>query len=310
MSRFTAADDRLHDISGAGPHARESLLWTAPLPEEGLLVFLYMWRDSSDKWGRFVFVGGDDPHEAEFLSYEEEVVMQGEDLHDCDVGGLRLRQPEPLRVAELEFAGDGFEAQLRFEGIHEPFSWHENEGGCPEWVAIDRFEQSCLTSGRLKLGDREISFEGAGHRDHSWGARNWDMLQHWKWMNATAGEDTSLHVMLMEAKGEQIVQGYLNRDGLVSPVVQGSWAKADLDDRMIHRAITGHFVDEAGRTMDLEGTYAGGWQMPIRHLLLNEIGMRGTIDGQAATVHIELGWPAAYVEALTGQPAAAQPAGA
>lgn len=298
MGRFTAKDDLLHDISGAGPHARESLLWTIPLPGEGLLVFAYMWRDASDRWGRFVFVGGADPHDAEFLDFAQDVAMQGDDLDDCDVGGLRLRQPEPLTVAELAFAGEGLELDLRLEAIHEPFSWHENDGGCPDWVAIDRYEQSVLATGRVRLGDREIAVDGAGHRDHSWGARNWNMLQHWKWMNATAGRDTSLHVMIMEAKGEQIIQGYLNRDGVVSPVVEAR-ARGTLDERLIQRDIEGRFTDAAGRTMVLEGRYAGGWSMPIQHLVLNEIGMAGTIDGEEATVHIEFGWPADYVERLT-----------
>lgn len=31
--------------------------------------------------------------------------------------------------------------------------------------------------------------------------------------------------------------------------------------------------------------------MPIHHLVLNEIGMSATLDGQAATAHVELGWP-------------------
>lgn len=297
MGRFSAKDDLLHDISQAGPYARESLLWTAPIPEEGLLLFAYMWRDASDQWGRFIFIGGDDMINAEFLDFDDDAVMTGDDLDDCDVGGLKLRQPDPLKTAELSYKGDGLEVELTFSAIHEPFSWHENEGGCPDWVALDRYEQSVLTKGRIKLGDREIAVDGAGHRDHSWGSRNWHMLQHWKWMNATAGEDTSLHVMIMEAKGESIIQGYLNRDGVVSPVVEAT-ATADLDDRMIHRGIEGTFKDEAGRTMTFEGRYAGGWQMPIQHLLLNEIGMAGTIDGEPATLHIELGWPAEYVKNL------------
>jgi hypothetical protein len=299
MGRFSARDDLLHDISGAGPHARESLLWTAPIPSERLLVFLYMWRGADDRWGRFVFVGGEDMFAPEYVSFDEDARLEGTDLDDCTVGGLALRQPEPLRVAEVAYADADMqvELELRFEGIHDPFSWHENEGGCPDWVAMDRFEQSCLTSGRLRLRDRELTFAGAGHRDHSWGSRDWNMLQHWKWMNATAGDSTSLHVMIMDVKGERILQGYLNRDGEVSPVVAAE-ASADLDARMIHRAVSGRFTDAAGRSMALECEYAAGWQMPIQHLLLNEIGMQGTIDGEDATVHVELGWPAAYVAAL------------
>lgn len=301
-TRFTPADDLLHDdVSSSGPHARESLLITAPIPEEELLVFLYLWREGGTKWGRFVFVGGPDMDAPVFLSHVEDGEYTGDDLRDFSVSGLAWRQPEPLRTAEVSFRDPGCELELRFEGVHEPFSWHDNPGGCPDWVAHDRYEQSGLTSATLVLGERRIAFTGVGHRDHSWGTRNWDMLQHWKWCNATTPDgSSSLHAMIMFVKGEVLVNGYLNRDGVVCPLVSAV-VSAELDDAMYHRAISGRFVDEGGREMTLEATYAAGWSMPIRHLVLNEIGMSALLDGRPATAHVELGWPAAYVHALTGQ---------
>jgi hypothetical protein len=108
----------------------------------------------------------------------------------------------------------------------------------------------------------------------------------------------SLHAMIMSVKGETLVNGYLNRDGLVSPI-SAAHASATLDERMYHRALSGRFTDEAGREMTLECEYAAGWSMPIQHLLLNEIGMTATLDGHPAVAHVELGWPADYVRALT-----------
>lgn len=299
---FTPEADLLHDISGAGPHARESWLWTAPLPDEELLAFLYTWRDADDRWSSFVFVGGPDPADAMYLDRGEDLALEGADMDDARIGRLTVRQPEPLRTASLQYEGDGLTLDITFEGLHEPFSWHENEGGCPDWVAIDRYEQSCRTHGRLTLGDRTIEFASAGHRDHSWGARNWNMLTHWKWMNATAGDDLTLHAMSMDAKGERIVQGYLNRDGKVSPLVEID-AHADLDDDLNHRRVTADLVDEEGRTARLEAEYRAGWRMPIEPLLLNEFAMSATIDGRPAVAHVELGWLSDYVRRLAAEAA-------
>ncbi|GAA5163335.1 hypothetical protein GCM10023321_50020 [Pseudonocardia eucalypti] len=296
--QFSARDDLLHDVSNSGPHARESLLWTAPLPSEQLLVFVYAWREAGRRWGRFLFVGGPDMTRPEFLSFEEDAAFSGDDLDDCTVGGLHVRQPEPLRVAELGFTGEELDLSLRFEGIHEPFSWHDNADGCPDWVADNRFEQSCLVSGQVSLHGRAIDVKASGgHRDHSWGARNWNMLQHWKWINATAEDGRSLHAMIMEVKGQQLINGYINSDGRLCPIVHAR-AEAELDDRLVHRAVSGRFEDSAGRTMNLECTYAAGWGMPIQHLVLNEIAMSATLDGVPAVAHVELGWPADYVERL------------
>jgi len=322
LTRFTPDDDLLHDaISAAGPLARESLLLTAPIPEEKLLVFCYLWREGGTKWGRFVFVAGEDMAKPLFLSHVDDAPFEGESLRDFTLAGLHWRQPDPLKSAEVSFAessasgtsigaGDGLELEIRFDGIHEPFSWHDNADGCPDWVAPDRYEQSGVTRGKLTLTSadarsagaplvRTVEFTGAGHRDHSWGTRDWNYLQHWKWMNAATPDGAaSLHCMLMSVKGETLVNGYINTAGAVSPIVDGK-ATADLDDQMIHRAISGVFHDELGREMRLEARYAAGWSMPIQHLLLNEIGMTATLDDAPATAHIELGWPAGYVENLT-----------
>ena len=304
LRQFSPDDDLLHDeISASGPYARESLLLTAPIPEEQLLVFCYLWREGGTKWGRFVFVGGPDMATPLFVSHADDAEFSGDDLRDFTVAGLRWRQPDPLKTAQVDFHGESggerLELSISFEAIHPPFSWHDNADGCKDWVAVDRYEQSGLTRGMLTLGKRHVEFAGAGHRDHSWGSRNWFMLQHWKWINAaTPDGKTSLHAMIMNVKGEVLVNGYLNIDGVVSPVVTAE-AHAELDEQMVHRTVTGRFTDEAGREMALEASYAAGWSMPIQHLLLNEIGMTGSLNGRPAVVHAELGWPADYVKALT-----------
>jgi hypothetical protein len=299
MRVFSAVDDLMHDeISAAGPLARESIALTAPLPEQELLAFVYLWREGGVRWGRFVFVAGPDMDSPEFLSFEADAEYSGDDLRDFTLDGLHVRQTEPLRTAEFAFVAPGLELELRFDGIHAPFSWHDNENGCPTWVAHDRYEQSGLTRGRMVLHGREVTIAGVAHRDHSWGTRDWRPLQNWKWMNAaTPDGSTSLHCMLYSAFGEQLVNGYINRDGLVSPIVSAR-ASAKLDGRLYHRAVSGRYVDELGREMILDARFAAGWSMPIQHMLLNEVGMSAELDGAPATAHVEMGWPADYVQMM------------
>ena len=92
----------------------------------------------------------------------------------------------------------------------------------------------------------------------------------------------------MSCKGEILVNGYVNTDGVLSPIVRGE-AHAELDGQMVHRRIDGVFHDELGREMRLEARYAAGWSMPIQHLLLNEVGMAATLDGvvqQSGTISL------------------------
>ena len=300
LTPFRPEDDLLHAESAVNDSSRESMLLTAPIPEENLLVFLYLWREGGTKWGRFFFVGGTDMAKPEFLTMETDGKYTGDDLRDFEVSGLRWRQPEPLKVAEISFADDECELELRFEGLHHPFDYHDNADGCPpEYLAARRYEQSGRTSGVLRLRGREIVIDGFGHRDHSWGQRNWNPFLEWKWMNAASHDgSTSVHCFLYNVKGEIFTNGYTNRNGVVTPIIQGA-AKAELDENLTHRRIVGRFVDESGSEMNLDARFAAGWSMPIRHLLLNEIGMSGTLDGKPATAHVEMGWPVEYVQRLT-----------
>lgn len=300
LRQFTARDDLLHPESATGPLARESLALTAPLPEEELLLFLYLWREAGTRWGRFVFLAGTDATKPEYVSFDRSATYAGDDLRDFTVGGLRARQPEPLKVAEFAFFDGELDLSLRFEGVHAPFSYHDNADGLRSWVAHDRYEQSGRTSGRLRLRGREIVIDGMGHRDHSWGTRDWNYFQHWKWINAATPDGSlTLHCMLTDALGERLTNGYVNRGGRVARLVRAD-VTSELDTAMLHRRVTGTFVDETGAALALDAQHAAAWSMPIQHLFLNEVAMTATLDGRPATGHVEFGWPADYLTALRG----------
>lgn len=294
---FTADADLLHDI-GTSPNGRESLAWVAPLPDEQLALFFYAWRHAdTEKWGHLVAIGQPDVRVPLLYDLVDGLDLDGEQLDDCAVGRLKIRQPEPLRVCELSYVKDDIAMDVRFEALHEPFSWHQNDGGCPVWAAADRYEQSMRTSGTVRIGDRVVDFEGFAHRDHSWGTRDWRALQHWKWMNASALDGSvSLHAWEALAYADRSVLGYVNRGGVVSPI-RAIRAVADLDDRLIHRAIAVDIEDEDGGTVRFEAQLAAGVVVPIAQLYMHEIAMTATIDGAPAVAHVEFGWLQSYADA-------------
>lgn len=168
--------------------------------------------------------------------------------------------------------------------------------GLRDRLAHDRYEQPCLTSGRLR--GRQIDFTAVGHRDHCWGTRDWRPLQHWKWMNAATPDGAlSLHAMKIHALGETLVYGYLNRGAVLTPVTDID-VEAELDSAMTHRRVWRTVTDSTGAST-LNAEPAAGWSMPIQHLLLHEVGMSATLGARPAPAHIELGWPAEDVKALT-----------
>jgi hypothetical protein len=299
MTRFTAADDLLHDIAGR-PHGRESLFFVLPVPHEGLAGLAYVFKDeSTGRFGRIIALGESLSPEPLFLDIAADLALEGDDLDDFVVGGLHVRQPDPLRTAGLSFHKDGFGIECHLEGTHAPFSWHEGIDGCPPWAADERYEQSVRTRGTFTLPGRTVDFVSAGHRDHSWGTRDWRPLQHWKWINATAvDEDISLHGWISYALGDRQVNGYVSRDGVVSPIVTAE-SHAVLDEAFMHTSVSGNFVDAEGRELRLEATSVAGIPVPARHMQMNEIACSATLDGHAAIAHIELGWPQSYIADYT-----------
>lgn len=301
MGRFSAADDLLHDITGR-PHGRESLFWVLPVPHQGMLGLAYLYRDAdTGKFGRIIALADSVSAKPLFWDVAGDLDMEGDDLDDCVVGGLHVRQPDPLRTAEISFARGDVRLECSMTGLHEPFSWHEGADGCPAWAADERYEQSVRTTGTFSAGGRTVAFDSTGHRDHSWGTRDWRALQHWKWMNASTPDgDVSVHAWISYALGDRQVNGYVNRAGTVSPIVTAE-AKATLDDQFMHQSVVGSFTTADGRELRLEAKAVAGLPVPARHLQMNEIACSATFDGaQPAIAHIELGWPQAYVSDYTG----------
>jgi hypothetical protein len=300
MSHFKPSDDLEHEI-GTATYARESWFWVMPVPHEGIAGLVYLWRDGdTGRWGRFIGLGDSLATEPLFLDAAGDLVLEGEDMRDATIGGLRVRQPEPLKTAELEWHGDGVHVQCSMTALHAPFSWRENQNGCPDWAATDRYEQSLRTKGVFTVGDRTVEFESMGHRDHSWGPRDWRALQHWKWMNAsTLDGELSLHAWIGFAKGDITYNGYVNRGGVLSPI-NFVYAEADLDENFMHTAVRAKLTTEDGGELQMDTISVAGLPIPARQLRMNEIACHAKLDGSDAIAHIELGWPQSYIADYTG----------
>lgn len=296
---LTAKDDLRHDLAPA-PHARESLYYDIVLPDQQLLIFFYTWVDGEDRAGHLLAVmgpGASDEGEKLAFSAVDGVDATGRDFDDWAVDGLTVKHTDLLERAELGFHSDEVSFGAVVEGLHPAFDYRRNVDGCPSFVADNRFEQSLRVRGTLRVAGREIAVEGTAHRDHSWGERDWDSIQDWKWLSAQAGEDVLLNAMQIHGRGETTWHGYVQRDGVLSGVtlLRG---ETSYDEQWQQQRARFTLTDEAGRTtvVELERfamlSFTAG-----EGIRLNEAACRGTIDGRPAAIHLENGWDAAYADA-------------
>jgi hypothetical protein len=295
---ITEADDLRHRAPD-GVKTRDSLFWNLVLPQEQIAVQLYVWTDGRGVAGRQVSIYVPDRDQNIIRNAYNVDLGPDSDLDDWECEGLRLRQPDPLRTAQLTYDSDDVSLDYTFTARHRPFSYQENPNGCPPWMATNRYEQSGRASGTLRVGDRKIPFSDVwAHRDHSWGRRNWNWVHHWKWLVAGTPSGTELNAMFHIARGEPGVNGHVLRDGEPVAFVDGR-VHASYDDDMSQSHLDAELIDVQGGTTHLEMDRFALFHLPFgSDTLLSEAACRVRINGEAGTGQFETLWPRGYIKRL------------
>jgi len=277
--------------------ARESLVFMLQLPQEGVAAFVYTWVSGLGKARSAFVVYGPAVGEviADFVDGVEVEADRGFD--DWTVGRVTVRHGKPFEAAHVTVASGGRATlDYRFEAVHPAYNYGSHPAGCPGWVADERIEQSGRVRGVITLDGREIPFDTMGHRDHSWGTRDWFFSQHWKWLEAQAGADRVVHFWEVEALGRTVLRGYVLRDGQMAEVT-GVDVRFEHDAALSHTAVEAVVRDTLGRSTLVKGkTFAAYPFVVSPEITLNESSMAVTIDGHAGVGHVEMAWPSAYLK--------------
>lgn len=293
---LTDADDRRHKLT-PGPLARESLIFTLFLPEENLGMIAYTWVNGESVAGSMITVFGRDDERLAHHVVQDVPVDPEADFTDWTVGPLRVRHGAPHQNVHVSFEHDSVSLDYHFEAINPAFSYHDNADGCPPFLADDRLEQCGLVKGTLTLGDRRIDFDTTGHRDHSWGARDWMAFHHYKWVNVQAGADVAVNFLYALAMDREYQLGYVYRDGEQSPVtIIEAHVERD-DDLYAYTSARFVLTDEMGRVTEIEtGDRTSLIIWPAGGLVSRDAASPCTVAGLPGIAHIEEGWVPEFVE--------------
>jgi len=85
-------------------------------------------------------------------------------------------------------------------------------------------EQSGRWRGLVRVDDRTFPFDGVGHRDHSWGLRDWSALEHHRLFVASLGDDLAVHALTVTAAGQAVEGGFVFRDGRAERITRVLYA--------------------------------------------------------------------------------------
>lgn len=286
-------DDLLHDLGGDS-NSQESVLGNILIPEHGLYAVAHCSISSTGAAKRIlaVFQGDEDP----ILEVESDTLSATDDLSDTRIAGLHITQPDRLQTMTLQYTSEQIGLDYRFKGMHEAFDFARCKDGAAPSSASNRFEQAGQIQGTLRIGDRTLTFDTTGERDHSWGPRNYNGTQNYKWLSAQAGPNFAVQITQTMYFGRQYLNGFVFRDGLLSALADLK-IRTHYDDRILQSEVEFVITDEAGRiTRGAGQRYAGGF---IPAGVVNaEAAFRFKLDGLDGLGVYSNGWQPSYIDYL------------
>lgn len=294
------ANDGRHPLEDR-PLARESIPYVISLPEHGIATCIYTWVTKDHVAGSLFVACGPGVGDTPIVEAVDGVnVGPDRDFDDWRIGALHLVQDGRLETARIRGSGARIELDASFEGMHPAYAYGFHAQGCPAYAATDRLEQSGRVRGHLVVDGRRIDFDTTGARDHSWGTRDWDYPQHWKWLHAQAG-GTAVHVWQIFVAGRIDLRGYVHRDGLMAEIT-GFDVAFETDAELRHRSIDARLHDRAGRQTRVTGQFFAHFPLqPVPSCTLLEGAMRCEIAGHPGAGWTEFMWPTAYLQHLRTQ---------
>lgn len=299
LARADLGIDARHDgrhVLRDVPLARESIPYCVVMPEHRIALFTYTWVDRDSVAGAAMGIWGpgigDTPIQAHL---PDRPVPRDMDFDAWRIEDFSMRQDLRFHTADVSWKTPEAEIDFRFEAFHPPYAYSNHKGGCPPYAADDRIEQSGTITGTLRIGDRVIDIRTSGHRDHSWGTRDWGALHFYRWIQAQVADRVSVHFWDFFALGERQLRGYVFKQGLMAEITRLDFAWQG-DAELNHTAYQCTITDEAGRTTRLEAKVFGIYPLiPDPDFVLNEGASTMIIDGEEGSGWLEMGWPRPYL---------------
>ncbi|MFI7167161.1 hypothetical protein ACIBM3_32395 [Rhodococcus erythropolis] len=283
----------------AHPDVRESLAYLTPIPSAGLGVIFYTWvhangPDGQARAGSALIVFGPGVGDPIFDVHDNIGVPDSMGFDDWTVGPGHMTLSDDMMKSTIAFESDRLSIDYEWTGVNPSFGFADNRNGCPAWLAWDRTEQGGRVVGTLVIDGVEHKLDGFGHRDHSWGMRDWGGATHWKWWNVLT-EDAAIHAMELQYFGKTTLHGYVQKDGVIATIVDMT-SDMVFDERFVHTEIRATIEDDEGRTTEITGKQGADLQWPVStQLWIHEAAMHTTIDGKDGVGYIECAWPPEYI---------------
>lgn len=275
-------DEQLH-MPGAEPHWQESYYFNWSDLDDGSFGLTRIgFHEGGGRADALVVMLHDGQPEAIYPAIGVDLdVPAHESMHDgVRVGDLTYELVRPLEQWHITLTGRT-EVDLVWTAFMPAHDFTET--GTVGDLAHHHFEQSGTVTGTVKVDGRSRTISGVGHRDKSWGTRNWSGTLGWEWISAQFGSDLAFNVSLAYDGGTPVHNGFVYRDGatfaLRSASVDYEW------DGIEHVPQTAHvsFTDTEGERFEVSASALAQVSLVKDELFLQETPAAFTLDRAGVT---------------------------
>ena len=121
-------------------------------------------------------------------------------------------------------------------------------------VASEHYEQVGSWSGEIVVDGERMEILGSGHRDHSWGERDWKAPERWTWLTAQFGNDFGFNLSRVVIKSLDVYNGYICRSGQNHPL-RRAWLETEFEqDGLTQKRVLLRLQDTSGWEAEIEGS--------------------------------------------------------
>ena len=275
---IVAADEQLHE-PGADEHWQESYYFNwADSDGSSLGLTRIGYNPAARKIDGFVLTMRDGGPEYIYPAIGLDMIGDVTPLPEYGLraGRLTFTMREPL--ARWHIGLDGKDAVdltwTAFHGAHDFHDGLKTLGVSDDELALApaHFEQCGVVRGSVRLNGKTHEIQGLGHRDKSWGARDWDAIKGWEWLSAQFGEDLAFNatVWYPPDSDQTIPGGFITRDGenraLIATHVEYEWARL----KHVPKSATITFTDEQGEHYTVRATALAQFPLFKKGLFIQE----------------------------------------
>ena len=168
-----------------------------------------------------------------------------------EVAGLRLEIERPLERFRLRYAAGSTAFDLRWDAMSPAYKYPTP----PSDEFPGHIEQGGRVTGTVTLGGVTHAFDGAGHRDHSWGGeRDWAKFHRWTYLSGEIGNDFWFNAVRIDLGDQLDIRIGCLWDGRELLALQ----EIEIDPRTVEggtrqTGVDVRITDEHGRRHQIEG---------------------------------------------------------